>query len=57
MSMCRIYGLKELEKKRLEKFYKLTEENLVTLPEEFDAPRSDCHAWSSHILLSEFIRR
>ncbi len=23
---------------------------LCTLPENFDNPRSDCHAWSSHIL-------
>ena len=57
MSMCRRYGLKELERARLAKFYKLQSENLLTLPEEFDAPRSDCHAWSSHILLSEFIRQ
>lgn len=57
MSMCRAYGLTELEKRRLAKFHKLQSENLLTLPEEFNAPRSDCHAWSSHILLSEFIRQ
>lgn len=55
MAMCRQFGLDELERRRLERFYALPDENLVTLPEEFDAPRSDCHAWSSHILLSRAI--
>ena len=35
---------------RLEQWYELENLGLKTLPEEFCFPRSDCHAWSSHIL-------
>ena len=44
---CRLYDLVE---KRLAKWEKLPHEGLTTFPEEFSNPRSDCHAWSSHIL-------
>lgn len=40
----------DLFRKRLEKWFGMEREGLCTLPENFDNPRSDCHAWSSHIL-------
>lgn len=40
--------------KRLERYFDLEKEGLRTLPEEFRNPRSDCHAWSSHVLYHYF---
>lgn len=50
LEACRNYGLDDLKKKRLARWEVLQNEGLTTFPEEFDNPRSDCHAWSSHIL-------
>lgn len=50
LETCYKYRLDDLFFKRLEKWYALEKEGLKTLPEEFEGPRSDCHAWSSHIL-------
>lgn len=50
LEACYQYGLEKLFFKRLEKWYALGKEGLKTMPEEFEGPRSDCHAWSSHIL-------
>ncbi len=51
LEACRMYGLRDLAAKRMEHFYRLPGLGLTTLPEEFGNPRSDCHAWSAHILL------
>ena len=48
---CRKYGLHDLADKRVARFNELLDCGLTTLPEEFHNTRSDCHAWSSHILL------
>jgi len=50
LEACRLHGLDDLYAKRMAKYEGLLKEGLTTLPEEFDNPRSDCHAWSSHIL-------
>lgn len=50
LEACQKYGLDDLLEKRLDRWRMLGEEGLTTFPEEFDNPRSDCHAWSSHIL-------
>lgn len=50
LSACRQFGLNDLLEKRLDRWRVLADEGLTTFPEEFDNPRSDCHAWSSHIL-------
>ena len=50
LEVCRKYGLKKLFEARLEQWSELAALNLLTLPEEFSFPRSDCHAWGSHIL-------
>ena len=47
---CLRYGLNELFEKRLEKHYALLNEGLKTIPEEFENPRSDCHAWGAYPL-------
>lgn len=47
---CSKFGLDDLTGKRLARWERLQDEGLTTFPEEFDDPRSDCHAWSSHIL-------
>ena len=47
---CSEFGLDDLTRKRLARWERLQDEGLTTFPEEFDNPRSDCHAWSSHIL-------
>jgi hypothetical protein len=47
---CEKYGLTELKEKRLDRWRALMSEGLTTFPETFETPRSDCHAWSSHIL-------
>jgi hypothetical protein len=51
--MCRKYDLRELHNDRIKKYYDLLKNNITTLPEEFGNPRSDCHAWSSHIMLAD----
>ena len=50
LDACRKYGKKELFNARLEQWCELENLGLKTLPEEFNFPRSDCHAWSAHIL-------
>jgi len=50
LAACRQFGLDDLFEKRLDRWRTLMDEGLTTFPEEFDNPRSDCHAWSSHIL-------
>ena len=50
LEVCRMKGLDDLYEKRMAKYEALLHEGLTTLPEEFENPRSDCHAWSSHIL-------
>jgi len=50
---CRKAGLEELFQRRMERYRALLDDGLKTLPEEFDNPRSDCHAWSSHVMLFE----
>ena len=50
LQACAKYGLHDLADKRLERWKALKKEGLTTFPEEFGNPRSDCHAWSSHIL-------
>ena len=47
---CSKFGLDDLVEKRLARWKNLQDEGLTTFPEEFENPRSDCHAWSSHIL-------
>jgi hypothetical protein len=47
---CLRYGLNELFERRLEKHYALLNEGLKTIPEEFENPRSDCHAWGAYPL-------
>ena len=47
---CSKFGLDDLVEKRLVRWKNLQNEGLTTFPEEFDDPRSECHAWSSHIL-------
>lgn len=44
----------DLFRKRLEKWFGMEKLGLRTLPENFRNPRSDCHAWSSHILYHYF---
>ena len=50
LEACRIYGEKELFEERLSQWCELDAIGLKTLPEEFIFPRSDCHAWGSHII-------
>ena len=50
LEACRLCGLDDLAEKRIGRWRALQEEGLTTFPEEFKNPRSDCHAWSSHIL-------
>lgn len=50
LEACRLCGLDDLAEKRIGRWRALQEEGLTTFPEEFENPRSDCHAWSSHIL-------
>ncbi|MPM67349.1 hypothetical protein SDC9_114271 [bioreactor metagenome] len=40
--------------RRLARWFVFNDQGLKTLPEEFTHPRSDCHAWSSHILYHYF---
>ncbi len=48
---CRELNRQDLIEKRLNRFRQLLKQGLTTLPEEFDQPRSDCHAWGAYILL------
>ena len=50
LEACRKYGQEEMFNARLAQWCELENLGLKTLPEEFCFPRSDCHAWSSHIL-------
>lgn len=50
LQACQKRNLNAMGKARLNKWKKFAAEGLTTFPEEFDNPRSDCHAWSSHIL-------
>lgn len=47
-------GRADLFRKRLAKWFGMEKTGLCTLPENFDNSRSDCHAWSSHILYHYF---
>lgn len=40
--------------KRFGNWFQVLDEGLKTFPEEFTHPRSDCHAWSSHVLYHYF---
>ncbi len=51
---CYHYGLNERFYKRMLKWCDLIDNGLLTVPEEFSAARSDCHAWGSHILYHYF---
>ena len=50
LEACQKFSLDDLLEKRLDSWRRLADEGLTTFPEEFENPRSDCHAWSSHIL-------
>ena len=51
------YKLKNAEVfwKRFSQWFSISDTGLRTLPEEFTHPRSDCHAWSSHVLYHFFV--
>ena len=51
LEACSKFGLDDLTAKRIAKWEALQDEGLTTFPEEFTNPRSDCHAWSSHVML------
>lgn len=50
MSACRMYALEDLLQQRIGRYREVLKNDLTTLPEEFDEPRSDCHAWSSNVM-------
>ena len=50
LEACRKYGKNDLFDARFGLWCELESLGLKTLPEEFSFPRSDCHAWSSHVL-------
>lgn len=50
LEAARLYNRIGEFENRMERWCELTDLGLKTLPEEFTMPRSDCHAWSSHIL-------
>ena len=50
LEACRLYGREEEFRVRLRLWMDLESLGLKTLPEEFILPRSDCHAWSAHVL-------
>ncbi|MBP5300605.1 MAG: hypothetical protein J6Y80_04290 [Victivallales bacterium] len=51
LQAMRKIGRKDWLEQRLDRFRALAEKGLVTLPEEFDTPRSDCHGWGAHVLV------
>ncbi len=51
LQAMRKIGRKDWFEQRLDRFRVLVDKGLVTLPEEFDNPRSDCHGWGAHILV------
>ncbi len=57
LEACRLHGLDDLYAKRMAKYENLLSKELTTLPEEFENPRSDCQAWSSHILYFFLLNR
>lgn len=50
LQACYQQRLPELFAARLGKWFGLEGQGLKTLPEKFENPRSDCHAWSAHPL-------
>ncbi len=50
LEAARLLNRPDLFAARLKKWFDLDRTGLCTLPENFGRPRSDCHAWSSHIL-------
>ncbi len=50
--VCKRFHLDDLREKRMAKYRNLLTQGLTTFPEEFKNPRSDCHAWSSHVLFA-----
>ncbi len=54
LEACYRHRLPDLFYNRFSEWFKLEKQGLKTLPEEFNNPRSDCHAWSSHVLYHYF---
>jgi hypothetical protein len=54
LEACYLHREPDLFFQRLQKWYGMDQKGLKTLPEEFNNPRSDCHAWSSHVLYHYF---
>lgn len=54
LEACCKHRLSDLFYARFAEWFKLEKQGLKTLPEEFNNPRSDCHAWSSHVLYHYF---
>ncbi len=54
LEACYKHNLPDLFSARFAEWFKLEKQGLKTLPEEFNNPRSDCHAWSSHVLYHYF---
>lgn len=54
LEACAKYKLADLFFARLRKWYNLEQQGLKTFPEDFEYARSDCHAWSSHVLFHYF---
>lgn len=52
--VCAKYKLSQTFYKRLERWFDFDRHGLLTVPEQFESPRSDCHAWSSHPLYHFF---
>ncbi len=50
LQACRLRGAEDLFNARLDDYLQLCGLGLKTLPEDFIMPRSDCHAWSAHVL-------
>ena len=50
LEACEACGAWDLAEKRLNEYLELPALGLSTFPEEFTAPRSDCHAWGAHVL-------
>lgn len=54
LEACYLNQLPEPFYRRLSKWFALEKQGLRTLPENFENPRSDCHAWSAHPLYHYF---